>query len=185
MIAQILELFHADTSALTAAGVLLALAAAAFVGCGMALTVIDLREHRLPNRIVYPWTVATFTLLAIVAALASELDSLVRGVVSGLLWAGGFLIVRLIHPPAIGMGDVKLAAVLGLYAGFLGWEMLGTAVVLSFLLGGLVSLVMVAARRATRSTRIPFGPFLILGTALVLVGAPAPLSGAAGGLDTG
>jgi leader peptidase (prepilin peptidase) / N-methyltransferase len=61
------------------------------------------------------------------------------------------------------MGDVKLAGILGLYLGWLGWGQLIAGAFLAFLLGSLVGLALMAARRAGLKSRIPFGPFMLLG----------------------
>lgn len=155
--------------AATAAAVVLLLGLFGSAGAAVLLAVVDVREHRLPNRIVYPWAGASVLLLLLVALLAGDISAWGRAVAAGLVWSVGFLAVKLIHPPSIGMGDVKLVAVLGLWAGFLGWAAVGAAVVLSFLVGGLVSLGLLVTGRAGRSTRIPFGPFLLGGTALALL----------------
>jgi leader peptidase (prepilin peptidase)/N-methyltransferase len=71
----------------------------------------------------------------------------------------------------MGMGDVKLAAVLGLYLGFLGWGNLLVGAFAAFLLGGLFGVILMLTRRAGRKTGIPFGPWMILGAWLgVFVG---------------
>ena len=66
------------------------------------------------------------------------------------------------------MGDAKLAVVLGMYTGFLGWGVFAVALVLSFVLGGLVSIWLLITKRAATTRRIAFGPFLIMGTGLAL-----------------
>jgi leader peptidase (prepilin peptidase)/N-methyltransferase len=73
----------------------------------------------------------------------------------------------------MGFGDVKLALLLGLYLGFLGWQFLAVGAFAGFLLGGVVGAVLLAAGRATRKTRIPFGPSMLAGALLaVFAGAP-------------
>lgn len=151
------------------AACLLLVGGAVFALCGVALSFVDLKEHRLPNRVLYPWGGITLGILVLTAALTGDAVGILRAVAASAAWGAAFLVVRLVHPPAIGMGDVKLVLVLGLYVGFLSWEAVLAAVVLSFLLGGLVSLGLVIVRRADRRTRIPFGPFLILGTACALM----------------
>lgn len=153
------------------AGLLLLLGGVVFAVCAVALSFIDLTEHRLPNRILYPWAAVTAGILLVVALLLGDLPGLLRGLGAALLWGLLFLAARLLHPPSIGMGDVKLAGVLGLYTGFLGWVTVVAAVLLSFILAGAVAIVLLLSRRADRRTRIPFGPFLILGTALALIAA--------------
>ena len=72
---------------------------------------------------------------------------------------------------ALGMGDVKLSALLGLCCGYRGVEIALRAVVAGFLIGGVVGLVLILARRAHRSTPIPFAPALVAGAWLALFGA--------------
>lgn len=163
------RLLTGDGTAELVAALLLMGGGVAFTVCTVALGLIDLREHRLPNRIVYPWAGMALGVLLLAGFLLGEAAGVLRALAAAFGWALVFLGIRLIHPPSIGMGDVKLVFVLGLYAGFLGWETFGAAVVLSFLLGGLVSVGLLVSRRATRSTRIPFGPFLLLGTSLALI----------------
>lgn len=163
------ELLTGDGTAELVAALLLMGGGVAFTVCALVLGLIDLREHRLPNRIVYPWAGVTAAILLLTSFVLGDGAAAVRALAAAFGWSLAFLGIRLIHPPSIGMGDVKLVFVLGLYAGFLGWETFGAAVVLSFLLGGLVSVGLVVSRRATRSTRIPFGPFLLLGTGLALI----------------
>lgn len=169
MIPFIGDLITSGSAAEFLAGLLLLLGGAVFAVCAVALSFIDLTEHRLPNRILYPWAGITTGILLVVALLLGDMPGLLRGLGAGLLWGFGFLLVRLIHPPSIGMGDVKLAVVLGLYAGFLGWVTVAAAVMLSFILAGVVAIILLITRQADRSTRIPFGPFLIIGTALALI----------------
>lgn len=169
MFSLISELLTSGSAAQIVAGVLLLAGGAAFALCGTALAFIDINQHRLPNRIVYPWAGFTVGLLVLVTFLLTDLGALGRALGAGLSWGLLFLVIRLIHPPSIGMGDVKLAVVLGMYTGFLGWEVLLGGVVLSFLLGGLVSVWLLVSRRAVSTSRIAFGPFLILGAAGALV----------------
>lgn len=169
MIQFISQLLTSGDPGEVVAGVLLLLGGAAFAVCGTALAYIDAQEHRLPNRIVYPWAALTFGLLILVSFLLNDPIGLGRAVLAGLGWGVLFLLVRLASPKSIGMGDVKLSVVLGLYTGFLGWEVFAAGLVISFLLGGLISLALLISRRASSHTRIAFGPFLILGSALALM----------------
>ncbi|NDK31025.1 prepilin peptidase [Nesterenkonia sp. Hz 6-5] len=169
MMSYIGELLSSGAAAPVVAGLLLLFGGVVFGVCGTALAFIDVQQHRLPNRIVYPWAGFTAGLLVLVTFLLGDITGLGRALAAGALWGMLFFGVRMIHPPSIGMGDVKLAVVLGLYTGFLGWEVVATGVALSFLLGGLVSIWLLMTRRATSSSRIAFGPFLILGAAAALV----------------
>lgn len=169
MIAFITELLSSGSLGHASAGLLLLTGGVAFAVCAIALSFIDLREHRLPNRIIYPWTALTAVLLVLAALLLGEPLAAVRAFAAALVWGGFFLTVRLLAPPALGMGDVKLAVVLGLYTGFLGWSTVLAAVVLSFLLGGLLAAALLVSGRGTAKTAVPFGPFLLLGTAVALI----------------
>lgn len=169
MFSLIGELLAYGTAAHVIAGMLLLGGGIVFAVCGTALALIDLREHRLPNRIVYPWAGITGVLLILVTFLLTDAAGLGRAVVTGLAWGLLFVLISWIHPPSIGMGDAKLAVILGMYTGFLGWGVFSSALVLSFLLGGLVSTWLLVTKRATSTSRIAFGPFLIMGAALALV----------------
>ena len=69
----------------------------------------------------------------------------------------------------MGFGDVKLAGVLGLAAGWLGWGSWAVALFLGFFLGGLFGLALVARGRGGRKTAVPFGPFMLLGTLIAVL----------------
>ncbi|MGJ9406945.1 prepilin peptidase [Nesterenkonia aurantiaca] len=169
MIAFITELLSSGSLGQALAGLLLLVGGVVFVVCAISLSFIDLREHRLPNRIIYPWAAIALSLLLPTALLLGDPFAALRALAAALVWGGLFLLVRLIAPPALGMGDVKLAVVLGLYTGLLGWDTVLAAVVVSFLLGGLVSAGLLVSGRGTARTAVPFGPFLLVGTAVALM----------------
>lgn len=132
------------------------------------LVVIDLRTHRLPDRIVLP-TLGVLLLLAVVdAALTNDTAPLIRGG-AGLLILGGFYaLLRLISRDGMGGGDVKLAAAIGLVLGWHGWQELVVGTVAAFMLGALFACGLMLLRRADGATRIAFGPWMIAGAVLGL-----------------
>ncbi len=67
------------------------------------------------------------------------------------------------YPGGMGFGDVKLAGLLGLFLGWLSWGSVVVATFGAFLLGGIVGVALIAARRAGRKSAIPFGPFMVAG----------------------
>lgn len=147
---------------------LLAGALAAFSVVGAWLAVIDWRTHRLPDRIVLPSYPAAVLLLGAAAATAGEWHRILGMLAGGAaLWIG-FALLHLLHRRGLGFGDVKLAGLLGLYLGFAGGAELVWGPFLAVVLGGLWSLALIAARRATLCSSVAFGPFLIAGTALAL-----------------
>jgi leader peptidase (prepilin peptidase) / N-methyltransferase len=151
-----------------AAGVLLALALALFVVNGARLAWIDARTHLLPNRIIFPWYPAALVLLSAAAGIAGQWPTVLRLVLAGAALFVFYLALHLVQPAGMGLGDVKLAGILGMYLGFLGWEHLLLATLFTFVLGGLFGVALILARRATRKSSIPFGPFMVVGTAAAL-----------------
>lgn len=144
-----------------------------FLVCGTVLFGIDLREHRLPNR----WTgllwAGAFGCLLGSTLIAPDTSVLAHRWHLMLLGSIGYLLVmvvlHLVTRGGIGMGDVKLAAGLGLYTGFLGVEPFLAAIVLAFIIGGLQAVYLVVFRGAARSTRIAFGPAMLIGCTLTML----------------
>lgn len=132
----------------------------------VALSLIDLEHKILPNKIVYPSVLIGLPLLAITAALGPGLDPWLRALLGGLAGAGGFLVVALISPAGMGMGDVKLAGLIGMFLGYLGWGRLVIAFFAAFAIGAVAGIVLMIAGKAGRKTAIPFGPFLALGAVI-------------------
>ncbi|MFJ5861646.1 prepilin peptidase [Pseudarthrobacter sp. NPDC092439] len=153
-------------------------ACAYFAVMAVRLTVVDIREHLLPDRIVFPSYAVAGVLLLAAALLAGPagaqpgglLSSPAPRVVAGAaaLWLFYF-VLRLVYPPGMGFGDVKLAGVLGMYLGYLGWSHLFAGTFLAFLLGGLWSLALLASRRGSLKSDIPFGPFMLAGAAAAML----------------
>lgn len=135
----------------------------------VALTMIDLDTHRLPNAIVLPAYPVTLVLLAVAALTAGHPGALLRAVIGGVILFTIYFVLLLIYPAGMGFGDVKLAGVLGMYLAYFGWGALAIGGFGAFLIGGLVSLVLLAARRVTRKSGIPFGPAMLLGAALGII----------------
>jgi leader peptidase (prepilin peptidase)/N-methyltransferase len=147
----------------------LVLALLMFVVNGARLAWIDARSHLLPNRIILPWYPMAFVLLGLSAALARQWDSLLRLVLAAAALFAFYLLLHLIQPSGMGLGDVKLAGVLGMYLGYLGWEHLLLATMATFVLGALFGLLLMALRRATRKSSLAFGPFMVIGAAAALL----------------
>src|SRR5699024_10447667 len=94
------------------------------VAIGVALTMIDLDHHRLPNAIVLPSYPVVALLLVAAAAMTGDWWALARAGIGGAALFGFFLLLVLIYPAGMGWGDVKLAGVLGMMLGYLGWAAL-------------------------------------------------------------
>ncbi|BCW70155.1 A24 family peptidase [Arthrobacter sp. NicSoilB8] len=163
-------------------------ACAYFSLMAVRLTVIDVRHHLLPDRIVFPsYAIAGVLLLG---AAASQLlpagqdgagtpDAVLFGVPGLGVLAGGaalwlfYFLLHAVYPPGMGFGDVKLAGVLGMYLGFLGWGHVFAGTFAAFMFGGLWSLGLLALRRGTLQSAIPFGPFMLAGAAAAMLLIPA------------
>jgi leader peptidase (prepilin peptidase) / N-methyltransferase len=143
---------------------------APFLGILLACALIDARYRIIPNRIVYP-SLAVFAVAVAVFSLAGSGVSLVTGGLGLLAFGGGLLLVALIAPHGMGMGDVKLAALIGLVLGSLGWRYVGVSVVVALLAGGLGAIVTLVAG-GSRKDAIPFGPYLAGGGVLSALFAP-------------
>ncbi len=138
---------------------------------GVALTLIDIDVHRLPDAIVLPSYGVTAVLLLLPALLTGHGDDALRAVLGGAALFGFYLLLALAYPAGMGLGDVKLAGVLGAFSGFIGWGTLLVGGFLGFLLGGLVGGALMLVGRAGRRSKIPFGPFMLVGALLaILVG---------------
>jgi len=128
------------------------------------LSVIDLDHHLLPNRIVYPATVAVLGLLVAAAALDDSGDALLTALACG---GGAFVVffaLHLISPRGMGFGDVKLSFVLGLALGWFGVGETVLGIFLGFLFGAVVGVGLLVSGVRSRKDAVPFGPFLAAGT---------------------
>ncbi|MFI8825947.1 prepilin peptidase [Streptomyces sp. NPDC053431] len=139
---------------------------------GTLLACVDVRVHRLPDRLTLPLAAVLPLLLAVAAALPYAAGSWIHSLLGAAALGGGYLVLFLLHPNGMGFGDVKLAVPLGAALGWYGWGVLFLGAFAGFLLGALYGLGLLLTRRARRGTAIPFGPFMIVGALLgLLLGA--------------
>ncbi|TFC91456.1 A24 family peptidase [Cryobacterium sp. TMT4-31] len=136
----------------------------------VALAMIDLDTHTLPNRIVLPAYIVGSALLTSAAILSDQSQRLIPAAAGCVVLFSLYLLMALLYPGGMGLGDVKLAGVLGLYLGWLGWDALAVGAFGAFLLGGLFSLVLILTRKANRDSGIPFGPWMLAGAWLGIFG---------------
>jgi len=134
-----------------------------FTGVTVTLTLTDLDHKLIPNRILFPSTAIAVALLGIGALLDGEITSFGRGLLAGLVYFAVLLVIALIARGGFGFGDVKLAAFLGLYAGYLGWGHLLVSLFLPFAVGGIISILLLITRIKGRKDAIPFGPYMVIG----------------------
>jgi len=107
--------------------------------------------------------------------LASAVDhrwgSLGRAAACGAVAFLGFFVLHVAVPKGMGFGDVRLAGVIGLAIGWLGYGHAFVGFFAGFVLGAVIGIVVIGVTGGGRKTRIPFGPFLALGGLLALLGA--------------
>jgi leader peptidase (prepilin peptidase)/N-methyltransferase len=149
---------------------LIAGAIAALLALMPAIAVIDVQHRIIPNKLMYPSLVAFPVYLVVARALGAPVD-LIGMVIGLLLYGGGLLVVALISR-GMGMGDVKLAALLGAVFGSLGLRYVGVAAGSAIVLGGVGAIVALSIGR-DRKSAIPFGPYLAAGAVVAaLWGGP-------------
>ena len=130
------------------------------------IVLIDLEHRLIPNLITGPAAVA-----ALIAGLALDLDGVPEQLIAGAAAGGFFLIAALAYPRGMGMGDVKLAGVMGLCLG----KAVAPVILIGLLSGVLVGAVIIArvGAKQGRKTAVPFGPFLALGAVIALFAGDA------------
>ncbi len=135
---------------------------------GVLLGVIDLQHRLLPNRIVVPALGIAAALLLVASVPGQEWAALLRAALGAVVLFAVFLVLALIAPSGLGMGDVKLAALIGLYLGWLGWEAVVIGAAAGFVFQALVALALLATRHIGLRGELPFGPAMLVGAALAI-----------------
>ncbi|MFD5276610.1 prepilin peptidase [Pseudarthrobacter sp. NPDC058362] len=138
---------------------------------GAQLARTDLTQHLLPNPLVLALLAGGALLLVLAWAVSGYATGLVRGLLGAAILFAAYLMLALISPSGLGMGDVKLAGPLGLYLGYLGWSHLLYGALLGFILNGVITLGLVSVRRRGKGTEVAHGPSMLAaaaGVALLL-----------------
>lgn len=143
-----------------------------FASVTLVLILTDLDHHRIPNRILFPGYVAGIVLLAGGAMLDGETVRLIPAAVGSLGYFAVLFVVALAARGGFGFGDVKLAALLGLFTGYGGVGSAAVALFLGIFIGGLVAVVLLVTRRRDRKAEIAFGPPMIVGAWIAIPYGP-------------
>ncbi len=139
----------------------------------VALTAIDLDLHRLPDALVLPAYATGLLLLGAADLLRDDPVSLATACAGSGAAVLLYLALAVAKPGGMGLGDVKLAGVLGLFLGQAGLPQLVVGIAAGFLLGGIFGGALLLVRRAHRSSALPFGPWMLAGAWLgLLAGEP-------------
>lgn len=134
------------------------------VPLAIRLAEVDLLTLRLPDR----WVGALGLLIGLPLSLGCR-PAVPRAAAAAALLGIGYLAIALLPGRGLGLGDVKLAAVLGYLLGFAGWPAVLTGAVVPHLLAGPVALVLLLTGRAGRRTAVPLGPALLAGALIAAV----------------
>lgn len=140
-------------------------------GVSVALAAIDVRTKRLPNALTLP-SYPLFAGLLLPAAAAGDWGSYARAILGGVALFLAYLLLAVLNPAGMGLGDVKLAGVLGMALAWLGWDIWLLGSVLAFVLAAVVGVGMLVTRRAERRSTIPFGPFMVVGAWIAILAGP-------------
>ncbi|HEX5593058.1 MAG TPA: prepilin peptidase [Solirubrobacterales bacterium] len=132
-----------------------------FVTTLLAITLTDLDRRVIPNKVLLAAAIG-----GVAVAAVGDPASLPERAIAAVAAGGGLFLVALAYPRGMGLGDVKLAAVMGLYLG----RNVAPALLVALLAGSVVGLALIA-RHGTeaRKRAIPFGPFLALGGVVALL----------------
>jgi leader peptidase (prepilin peptidase)/N-methyltransferase len=146
------------------------LAAYAVVGIALvAISVIDVESHMVPNRIVYPAAFVAAPLFVLAAAVDHRWTSLWHAAAAAAIGFVALLLVHLAYPKGMGFGDVRLAGIVGGAAGWMGFRAAFLAFLLMFLFGSVGGILQLAVTGGNRRTAIGFAPYMAAGTLTVVI----------------
>jgi leader peptidase (prepilin peptidase)/N-methyltransferase len=133
------------------------------------LAYCDLRQRLLPRALVYALSASVIVSGIIIAGVMHEWQRLVVASVGGVAFFALFFVMNLWNPSWIAFGDVRLSLVVGFGLAWVSWVALIEGLFFANLLAAVIGLGLIAAHKAERRSAVPFGFYLALGTALVLV----------------
>lgn len=147
----------------------------------VCLAAMDLDVHRLPDRVMWPTMGTLAGGLVLAAVLGGGGEPLLRALLAALASGGLYLLIALVSLArgslALGLGDVKLAVVLGGALGWFGWPEAVVGIYAGFLVGGLFGLVLLVGRRVSWKGHFAYGPAMMTGALLGLLVGPSLVAG--------
>lgn len=150
----------------------------------VSMAAMDMDVHRLPDRLMWPALAVLLAGTAVAAVLAADGAAYLRVVLAMLVCGGAYLLVALLTLArgslAIGLGDVKLAGLLGGALGWFGWSEVGVGMYAGVLVGGLVALALLLLRRVSVRQEFAYGPAMMVGGLVGLLAVPGAVSGLLG-----
>lgn len=134
-----------------------------FAGVTLTLIITDIDEKLIPNKVLFPGGAAAVVLLVIEAVVSDRTGRLLPSFAAGLGYYLVFLGVHLLNREGFGMGDVKLAFLLGFFTMFDSLRIFLLGVFFTGFIGGVPSIVLLLTRRVGPKYAIPYGPAMVLG----------------------
>jgi leader peptidase (prepilin peptidase) / N-methyltransferase len=128
------------------------------------LAFIDVAVRRLPDPLTAAAFSGTLVLLGLAALTGHQPGHLARAAIGAVALACFYLILSVIRPGGLGQGDAKLAASAGVVLGWISWQALLTGTFAAFALAAVYGGTLMALRKATRTSHLPLGPFILIGT---------------------
>ncbi|MDG4827843.1 A24 family peptidase [Solwaraspora sp. WMMD1047] len=135
---------------------------------GVVLAFVDIAVHRLPDRLTLAAFVGGLGLFGMAALADGRATELRTALVSAVVVGVGYLVLVLVAPAGMGLGDAKAAFTVGLATGWFGWAVAFVGAAAGFVLAGCYATALLIARRAGRKDHIPHGPFLLAGALLAI-----------------
>jgi leader peptidase (prepilin peptidase)/N-methyltransferase len=136
--------------------------------CGVALAFIDAAIRRLPDPLTGAAFAGTLGFLTVAALTGDHPGQLARAGIGAVVLCGFYLALFIVRPSGMGLGDVKLAAGVGLALGWLGWQALVAGTLITFVLAAVYGCALLL-HRASRTSTLPLGPFIVIGTLAAIV----------------
>ena len=147
-----------------------------FLASLLALSAIDVELLVLPKVIIYPSLIAITALLIVAAGVTNDWHRLLIAALCAVGWFVLFFIINFASPHALGFGDVRLAPILGLGLGWLGIRFVILGFFAANLVGAIIGLALIAAKKMSREQPIPYGVFLAIGAGIALYAGPEILA---------
>lgn len=148
----------------------IALAAYAVIGIALvAISIIDIEKHMIPNRILYPAAFLATPLFVITAASDHRWTSLWHAAVCAFVGFVALYAVRVAYPKGMGFGDVRLAGLVGGASGWMGFRAAFVCFFLMFLLGSIGGILQIVVTKGDRRSHIGFAPYMAAGCLIVVI----------------